>query len=91
MFFLVIITSIWSARNFIDIERVYNKLEFFKFEKSKNLWIANENSKEEFVVVNRNYYRFNNDTVINFDIWTLVDLHKLFWYIKFNRKLKHLK
>jgi len=88
---LIILSTIRSLRNFNDIKNVYNKTNSSLFIRFKNIWIANENTKDEFVVVNGNYYRFRNNTVINFDIWALVDLHKLFWYIMFNRKLKNLK
>lgn len=88
---LIILSTIRSLRNFNDIKNVYDKTNCSSFRRFNNIWIANENTKDEFVVVNGNYYRFRNNTVINFDIWALVDLHKLFWYMMFTKKLRNLK
>jgi hypothetical protein len=52
--------------------------------------IANERSKDEFVIVSDSYFRINEDFVINFDIWALFDLHKLYWYLKFKKELKRM-
>lgn len=88
---MIFLSTVRSMRNFSSIKSVYDKTNRYTFRKFNNIWIANENTKDEFVVVNGNYYRFQDNTVINFDIWALVDLHKLFWYMMFNKKLKNLK
>jgi hypothetical protein len=52
--------------------------------------IANERTKDEFIIVSDSYFRINEDFVINFDIWTIVDLHKLYWYLRFKKELKRM-
>lgn len=87
---LVILFSLWSARNFLSVNKIFQNLRFFKFDTINNMVIANERTKDEFIIVSDSYFRINEDFVINFDIWTIVDLHKLYWYLRFKKELKRM-
>lgn len=86
----MVINSLISAKNYMNFYSVYKNLDYYRFQQIGNLRIANNNSKDEFVVISDWNFRFNPDTNLQFDVWALVDLHKLFWLIKFNNKLKNL-
>lgn len=87
---LIIVFSLWSGRNFSSINKIFQNLKFFKFHTINNIKIANERSKDEFVIVSDSYFRINENFVINFDVWTIIDLHKLYWYLKFKKELKRM-
>jgi len=87
---LIILFSLWSARNFLSINEIFQNLRFFKFHTINNMKIANDRTKDEFVIVSDSYFRINEDFVINFDIWTIIDLHKLYWYLRFKKELKRM-
>jgi hypothetical protein len=83
---LILLNSLWSLKNFSKIQKVYNNLKFYRFKTHGSLIIANEGSKDEFVVVNDWNFRLPNDQNLHFDIWTLVDFHRLYWLIKFHNQ-----
>ena len=87
-FVLVILNSIRSARNYRTINKVYENLRFYKFKSFKNIMIANDGTKDEFVIVSEWNYRLPNNFTLYFDIWTLVDLHNLYWLFKFRNFFK---
>jgi hypothetical protein len=65
-------------------------MRFFRFEKHLNLLIANENTNEEFIIINNwNFVPIPGHSM-NFDIWALIDFHKFYWLVKFNRKFKKM-
>lgn len=81
---LILLNSLKSIKNFSKIQRIYNNLKFYKFKSHGNLMIANEGTKDEFVVINDWNFRLPENQNIHFDIWALVDLHRLYWLLKFN-------
>ena len=82
--FLIICNSLRSARNYHKFSTVYKNLRFYKFHKHGNMLIANERSKDEFIIFSDWYYKISEGNIINFDVWCLVDLHKLYWVMKFH-------
>jgi hypothetical protein len=95
--FLIICNSLRSARNYNKFSKVYKNLRFYKFHKHGNMLLANERSKDEFIIFTDWYpyrerllqkYKISEMDIINFDVWCLVDLHKLYWVIKFHNYFK---
>ena len=86
--FLIICNSLRSARNYHKFSTVYKNLRFYKFHKHGNMLIANERSKDEFIIFSDWYYKISEGNIINFDVWCLVDLHKLYWVMKFHNYFK---
>ena len=87
---LILVHSLMSLKDFSKYSYIFYKMKFMQFVNRGNLFIANEGSKDEFVIIsdwNFRTYEFN----LQFDIWTLIDFHKLFWILKFNRRLKNIK
>jgi len=92
--FIIILNSLRSSRNYFKFESVYKNLKFYKFKKHGSIYIANERSKDELIIISYWNYMISEKIKLNFDIWTLVDLHKLYWLVKFNnyfRKKNHYK
>lgn len=87
-FVLVLLNSIRSSKNFKMISKVYNNLRFYKFNTFKNILIANDGTKDEFIIVSDWNYRLPNNYNLHFDIWTLVDLHQMYWLFKFRNYFK---
>jgi hypothetical protein len=87
---IIIINSLVSLRNYQIFHNVFKNLNYFRFHEIGNLKIANMNSKNEFIIISDWNFRINSNTSLQFDIWALVDFHKLFWLIKFNHKIKEL-
>jgi hypothetical protein len=88
--FLIIFVSIRSFRNFSKMSVVYNNLKFYRFEKIGDLYIANERTKDEFVVISDWNFRIS-DEILCFDVWALADLHQLYWLFKFHNYFKTKK
>jgi hypothetical protein len=86
--FLIICNSLRSARNYHKFSTVYKNLRFYKFHKHGNMLITNERSKDEFIIFSDWYYKISEGNIINFDVWCLVDLHKLYWVMKFHNYFK---
>jgi hypothetical protein len=86
--FLIICNSLRSARNYHKFSTVYKNLRFYKFHKNGNMLISNERSKDEFIIFSDWYYKISEGNIINFDVWCLVDLHKLYWVVKFHNYFK---
>ena len=85
---LIICNSLRSARNYSRFEKIYRNLRFYKFHKQGNMLITNERSKDEFIIFSDWHYKISEGDMINFDVWCLVDLHKLYWVIKFRNYFK---
>lgn len=88
--FLILVVSIISLKNYSKYASSFYNMSFMIFEKKSNLLIANENSKDEFIVISDWNFCIRHGDYLQFDIWALVDLHKLFWVIKFHNKAKSL-
>ena len=86
--FLIICNSLRSARNYHKFSTVYKNLRFYKFHKHRNMLITNERSKDEFIIFSDWHYKISEGNIINFDVWCLVDLHKLYWVMKFHNYFK---
>lgn len=82
--------SIYSLKDFKYFSEAYNKVMGMRFEKKCGILIANENTNEEFLVISEWNYKINPSINLQFDIWTLIDLHKLFWIFKFRNKLNKM-
>ena len=52
--------------------------------------IANDGAKNEFIVFSDFNYKINYETYLQFDIWTLLDFHKLYWIFKFRSRAKDM-
>ena len=87
-FALVVLNSIRSLNNYMKISTVFNDLKFYKFKSFRDLLIANDGTKDEFVVVSDWHYRLPNNFILHLDIWTLVDFHQLYWLFKFRNYFK---
>ncbi len=87
---LIITNSLISAKNYRNFSTQYDRLQFFMFDKKFSFLIANENSKNEFIIFSDYNFKTDINSYIQFDIWALVDLHKLYWLLKFNRKINKL-
>jgi hypothetical protein len=85
--FLIIFVSVRSLRNYYKMSEIYKNLRFYKFYKKANLLIANENTKDEFIVISDWHFRLNDQNMC-FDVWALADLHKLYWLYKFHNYFK---
>ena len=85
--FLVIFVSIRSFRNYSKMSKIFNSLKFYKFEKKGSLLIANERTKDEFIVISEWNFRVN-DRNMCFDVWVLSDLHEFYWLCKFRNYFK---
>jgi len=88
---IVLGNSIYSLREYSKFLTPYKKLDYMNFHKQKSLLISNENSKDEFVIISEWNYRISSDMFLQFDIWTLLDLHKFYWILKFNSKMNKLE
>ena len=96
--FLIICNSLRSARNYHKFSTVYKNLRFYKFYKHGNMIIANERCKDEFIIFSDvcypyhqrllQKYKISEMDIINFDVWCLVDLHRLYWVMKFHNYFK---
>ena len=86
--FLIIFVSLRTFRNYFKMLRIYENLKFYKFEKKGSLLIANDNTKDEFVVISDWHFRLNDENMC-FDVWVLADLHKLYWLCKFHNYFKN--
>ena len=87
---LVIVNTINSLREWKDYYKSYMKFRFMLFEKEHNMLIANKNTNEEFIIFDYWNFMVKPNKYLRFDIWALVDFHKLFWLYKFNKKSKGL-
>lgn len=85
--FLIVFVSFRSFRNYSKMSKIFNNLKFYKFEKKGSLLIANERTKDEFVIISDWNFRVN-DRNMCFDIWALTDLHELYWLTKFHNYFK---
>ena len=85
--FLIFFVSLRSLRNYSKMSKIYNNLKFYKFEKKGQILIANERTKDEFVVVSDWHFRIS-DKIMCFDVWMLADLHELYWLYKFHKHFK---
>jgi hypothetical protein len=88
--FLILGSSIYSLREYSKYSNPFHQLKFMRFEKKFNLLIANENSKDEFVIISPWNFTISSKTFLQFDIWTMIDLHKLYWIVKFNNKVNKM-
>jgi hypothetical protein len=87
--FLVLMNSMYSLRNYNKFNYVYKNLNYWNFSKFGKLQIANNNTKDEFVMISDWNYRISPNINLQFDIWTLLDIHQMIWICKFNNKLKN--
>jgi len=88
--FLIIGSSIYSLRDWKIYEYAYRNIRFYRFENLFQMKIANNGTKNEFIVFSDFRYKIDSQTFLQFDIWTLMDLHKLYWIFKFRSKAKDL-
>ena len=82
---LIIFNSLRSARNYIKFSKIYKDLRFYMFNKQGSMLIANERANNDFIIFSDWHYKLSEGSFLNFDLWCLVDLHKLYWLIKINR------
>jgi hypothetical protein len=59
-------------------------MKFMNFVKRSGILIANENTNEEFVIISDWNFCISPKRYLQFDIWTLIDLHKLYWIFSQN-------
>lgn len=83
---LLIGQFLYSLKDYNGYDSVYKMMNFMKFEKYNNLLIANLNTKDEFVIISDWNFKISPKYLLQFDIWTLIDFHKLYWIIKFHIK-----
>jgi hypothetical protein len=87
---LVVGNSLYSLKDYSVYKTFYSKLKFFRFSKISNLWVANDNTNEECVVIDKWNYKVRPGYYLYFDIWILVDFHKLYWHYKTRKQLKKM-
>lgn len=87
---LIIGVTINSLREWKDFYKSYIKFRFMKFEKQNNMLIANQNTNEEFIIFDDWHFMVKPNKYLRFDVWALVDFHKLFWLYRFNKQSKRL-
>jgi hypothetical protein len=85
---LIVGFSAYSLNDYKKFSESYYKLTFMYFEKKLGFLIANENSKDEFLIFSEWNYSIAPKMFLQFDIWSVVDLHRLYWIIKFHNKIK---
>lgn len=92
LFFVSLILgfSIYSLKDWKMYEYAYENIRFYRFEDLFKMKIANNGAKNEFIVFSDFNYKINYETYLQFDIWTLLDLHKLYWIFKFRSRAKDL-
>lgn len=74
-------------RSYGKFLNTYKCLKFYKFHKFGNFLIANDGAKDEFVMVS-NWHFYFQKTRLCFGVFTLCDLHEMYWLFKFNRFFK---
>ncbi len=92
LFFLGLIfgNSLYSLKDYSVYKTFYSKLKSFRFSKISNLLVANDNTNEECVIINDWNYKVKPGYFLFFDIWILVDFHKLYWFYKTRKQLKKM-
>ena len=88
--FMVFVATILSLKKYSKYAKSFHNMSFMNFEKKSNLLIANENAKNEFIVISDWNFCIGHGEYLQFDIWALIDLHKLYWVIKFHNKSKSM-
>ena len=88
--FLIIFNSLYSLKDWKIFQFPYKNLRFYRFERVFNMKIANNGTKNEFIVFSDYNFKVDYNTYLQFDIWTLLDFHKLYWILKFRNKAKDL-
>jgi hypothetical protein len=86
----ILFFTLYSFRDYSKYYKVYQNLIRMQFNKNLNLLIANENTNQEFVIISDWNYVISPKCYVQFDIWSLVNLHQLYWLVKFHLKLKNL-
>ena len=87
---LIIGSSIYSLRDWRIYEYAHRHVGFYRFENLFQMKIANDGAKNEFIVFSDFRYKIDSQTYLQFDIWTLMDLHKLYWIFKFRTRTRQL-
>jgi hypothetical protein len=82
---LLLAQTLYSLKDYKKYEYVYEKMLSMKFERFNSIFIANNNTKEEFVVISEWNFKITPNDYLQFDIWTLIDFHKLYWILKFHK------
>lgn len=88
--FLVLGSTIYSLRDYSVYAISYHKMKFMNFVKRGRILIANENTNEEFVIISDWNFCISPKRYLQFDIWTLIDLHKLYWIFKFTGRTRDM-
>ena len=87
---LIISTTFYSINDYNLYKKSYSKLKSMNFNKRGSILISNEDTNEEFIIISDWNFKVAPNQFLQFDIWALVDLHKLYWVIKFHNKVKSL-
>lgn len=85
---LVILNSLRSAKNYHFFKKIFDNLKFYKFKKEGDLIIANERAKDEFISFPGYKFKLSEGKYLQFDVWMIVDLHELYWFLKFTNFFK---
>ena len=88
--FLIMGSSIYSLKDWRLYKYAHSNIRFYRFENLFKMKIANDGAKNEFIVFSDFRFKISHDTYLQFDIWTLLDLHKLYWIFKFRNRAKEL-
>jgi hypothetical protein len=87
---LIISFSFYSLNEYELYLKSYKKLKYMNFVRFNSILISNENTNEEFVIISEWNFCVSPKNYLQFDIWALVDLHRLYWIIKFHNRIKSL-
>jgi hypothetical protein len=87
---LILGSSIYSLKDWKIYHYAYTNFKFYRFENLFKMKIANDGAKNEFIVFSDFNYKINYETYLQFDIWTLLDFHKLYWIFKFRSRAKNM-
>jgi hypothetical protein len=82
--------TVYSLRDYSKYALTFYKMKFMKFNHKLGILIANENTNEEFVIVSNFNFVLSPNFFLQFDIWALADLHRLYWLIKFHKQAKKI-
>ena len=88
--FLILGSTIYSFRDYHKYALTFYKMKFMIFHYNLGMLIANENTNEEFIIFSDWNFSISPKTFLQFDVWTLIDLHKLYWIVKFHKQAKNL-
>lgn len=90
VFGTIFLFSAYSCKEYNTYNSVYKILDYFKFNQKSNFAISNEGTDNEFIIYSEWNFQISKNLSLQFDIWCLIDLHKLFWVLKFHNKIKNL-